>query len=1257
MKNTLLIVCISCIYLLSHSQNSLHSSLDSLLENPEIFEIGQEPPHASLRSFSMEEEAFYIPGPFREDFSNLNGKWKFHRAPVPEEAPSRFFEPGYDVSEWEEINVPSNWQMEGFGHPKFRNIAHPFKSDPPRVPDEYNPTGSYKRTFTIPETWKEKIILLRFEGVHSAFLLWINGKEAGYNQGGMEPAEFDITDLVRSGNNEISVQVYRYSDGTYLEDQDMWRLSGIFRDVYLLALPGLSIRDYYVTTDFDENYQDATLSVTLGLKNSGPDREGNYRTSLMLSDPSGDTVAFWSEEIKGTEMSGNLVSVQNKEILSPLHWVPEDPNLYKLRISLLKEDKVIQEIVFNVGFREIEYRNSALFINGREVKLNAVNSHMQHPELGHAMNRETMVQDLILMKQFNINCVRTSHYPPEPAYLYLADKYGMYIIDETGDEAHGTTWISGLPEWKEAYIDRMEKMLMRDRNHPSIIMWSAGNETGDGENICTLIAGGKKLDPTRPKWMYGGNTEDPALNRYHPCEDIIGPRYPLPFELEHYVGKASGPEHSRPSFMDEYMAATGNGLGGMDEYWEVIRNYPRIIGGAVWDWISPGITMAHLSIPDHSGNNVRVMAGNRPELVDGKIGKAIRLNGHDSRIEFYRHRELDLQGEEFTLDFYVKPGEWNGFPYLVSKGNHQFGVMLSANNTLTLYAEAETKVEVSAPLPHNRTGEWHHITGIYNGKELQLYLNGKKIASAPMEGKIKNRPFPVCLGWNAEITGMEHAGYTGNASFDHFRIFDKAIPVAQLIDTSTLQAQPLVFLKMDNLVTGENYYSLGLGARSYGLVWPDRRVQPELWQLKKSGQPLSFEFAHGTIGVSNPFGHLDFQNLSFQWELLREGSVVTWGKVDSSELSVEGNACAEFPFSIEQLGDNSEFVLRISARLRQETLWSPADFEVAWEEFFFQPYPGFRHNKDVKYSGTDLEFIESDSEIRISNSVFSLSMDNMTGGNIALSDFSDSLVLKGPAPHLWRAPTANDLDGWTVWRGRMSGRTEGMGNDVANGWRSLGLDNLTHIQGEWTLTGKSADKMVLEASVLSKGIDNRSVFTTDYTLGVSSDGSLELKTEIECHHRMPEWLPVVGIQFEIDTALNEIEWYGRGPFETYPDRKTGAKTGIWNRSPEELYEPYLIPQDYGNRTDVRWLSMKNKEGTGFKIDGQDLFNFSVQEYDTDNLTRAQYPFHLRKSGNLILNLDHAVNGVGGNAISVLRKYRVYPGKFTFRHRISFLKNN
>ncbi len=1252
MKRTFLIICLSSIYLFSYTQNSLYPRLDSLLENPEIFEIGQEPAHASLRSFSMENEAFYLPEEFMKDFSDLNGKWKFHWAPTPGEAPSRFFEPGFNVSDWDEIDVPSNWQMKGYGHPKFRNIVHPFKSDPPRVPDEYNPTGSYKRTFHIPEHWDKKDILLRFEGVHSAFLLWINGKEAGYNQGGMEPAEFDITDWVRVGENEISVQVYRYSDGTYLEDQDMWRLSGIFRDVYLLALPRPNIRDYYVTTDFDDDFRDATLSITLTLKNSGDGLSGDTRTAFLLSDPAGDTLAMWNEEIEGKETDSSLNIEINRVIPAPLPWVPEEPNLYQLSIRLMKEETRIQEIIVHVGFREIQYRNSALFINGREVKLNAVNSHMQHPELGHAMDRETIVQDLILMKQFNINCVRTSHYPPEPAYLHLADKYGMYIIDETGDEAHGTTWISGLPEWKEAYLDRMEKMVMRDRNHPSIIMWSAGNETGDGENICALIEEGEKLDPTRPKWMYGGNTEDPALNKYHPCEDIIGPRYPLPFELEHYVGMASGPENSRPSFMDEYMAATGNGLGGMDEYWEVIRKYPRIIGGAVWDWISPGITMTHLSIPDHSDNHCMVMAELSPELVEGKIGNAIRLHGHDSRIEFYRHPELDLHGGEFTLDFYVKPEEWNDFPYLVSKGNNQIGIRVDGNHTLTLYTEANTKAEASAPLPNNWTGEWHHIAGTYNGKELQLYLNGKLIATAPLEGRIKNRPFPFCIGWNTEITGMEHDGYTGNASFDHFRIFDKALPVEQLIQNADLSAQPLAFLKMDNLLQGRNYYSIGLGARSYGLVWPDRKVQPELWQLKKSGQPLGFEFVNGTIAVSNPFGYLDLQDLSFQWELLKEGMVVTWGKVDSSELIIENNTYAEFPFSIERLGDNSEFVLRISARLENETLWSPANFEVAWEEFFFQPYPGYSGNSKIKYSGTDLDFSDSESEIRISNSIFSFSLDKMTGGTMALSNFSDTLLLKGPAPHLWRAPTANDLDSWTVWRGRMFSRTEGMGNDVANGWRSFGLDHLRHNQGEWRLEGRSTDKIVLTASVLSKGIDNRTVFTTNYTLDVYSDGSLDLKTEIECHHRMPEWLPVVGIQFEVDRACDNIEWYGRGPFETYPDRKTGAKTGIWNSSPEEMYEPYLIPQDYGNRTDVRWLSMKNGEGSGFTIEGQELFNFSVHEYDTENLTRAHYPFHLRKSENLILNLDHAVNGVGGNAISVLRKYRVYPGRYTFRHRIS-----
>jgi beta-galactosidase len=305
----------------------------------------------------------------------------------------------------------------------------------------------------------------------------------------------------------------------------------------------------------------------------------------------------------------------------------------------------------------VEVKDQAVYINGRAIKFNGVNSHMMHPRTGHAMDVETMRTDLHLMKQFNINCVRTSHYPPNVEYLDLADELGIYVVDETGDEAHAYTQLSHDPKWRHVYLDRMRKMVYRDRNHPSVVIWSAGNESGSGDNICALIEEGKIIDQSRPAWLYGGNRdEDPQTNPIR-CEDIVGPRYLQPFTLEQRFGKSDDP---RPSFMDEYIAATGNALGGLDEYWELIYTYPRLTGGAIWDWISPGIEMPVISTRDDSPGDLKCVFMNRAHLVEGPKGQALYLSGHDDWLEVARDRSLDITGEALSLSFLVKPETYNG---------------------------------------------------------------------------------------------------------------------------------------------------------------------------------------------------------------------------------------------------------------------------------------------------------------------------------------------------------------------------------------------------------------------------------------------------------------------------------------------------------------------------------------------------------------------------------------------------------------------
>ncbi len=1250
---TLILLCIvlTCSWRHSIAQDDIFKYITDILQDPEIFEINQEPAHAPLLSFSLEEEKFIPEEESEVGFENLNGYWRFLWNPYPGLEPEGFYLKDFDASEWDEIKVPSNWQMEGYGFPKFRNISHPFESNPPYVPLGDNPVGTYKRKFSIPEDWSDRQILLRFEGVQSASVVWINGCELGYNQGGMEPAEYDITSWVEPGENDITVNVYRWSDGTYLEDQDMWRLSGIFRDVYLLALPEASIRDYYITTTFDEDYEDGILTAKVRTLNASTERSSRLRLGGTLFNQEGDRIIARSKDqtfqLEGDESEEFIMKIP---VNDPLKWSAEHPNLYILELVLSDgKDKLLQSLKIPVGFRTVEYKERALMINGREVKLNAVNSHMQHPELGHAMDIETIRKDFQIMKAFNINCVRTSHYPPEPEYVYMADKYGLYIVDETGDEAHATIYLSERAEWREAYIDRAEKLVLRDRSHPSVIIWSAGNESGSGENICALIERGLELDPSRPRWMYGGNADYFPNQNYLPCEGIIGPRYPKPHELKYYVAYDSSEQAFQSSFMDEYLAATGNGLGGLDEYWEIIRNNKRTIGGAIWDWVSPAITARHQKIEDKSIHEHIVDLQGKGEIVEGKFGNALKLSGHDSWVEVYRDKALDIKGKEISIDLWIKPGPWNGCEYIVTKGMYQFGFRYPSSTSISFYTGGDIPGEAASALPEDWEGNWHHVAGVYDGETVSLYIDGELAAKTDYNGEIINRPYPVCIGWTADINGMEYSGYTGNSSYDRFRIFDEAIDINKLYLSEDSIPEPLIHLDFEDIKEGEKYYSLGIGARSYGTVWPDRGIQPEMWQLKKSPQAIVFSNTNEyTYRIWNRMNFTTFSDIRFFWELLEDGI-----SVHKEEFRLETEPGQEDYVSpdLERFMDkDAEYMLSFSAELGKDFFPLESGHEIAWEQFILREKKEKITGKDSK-SDESLDVSTSEEEIIVKAENFRYELNKKAGRNLFISNGNMNINLKGPVPNIWRAPIANELDSWTTYRGGMEIESPGMGNDVANAWRSLGIDELSHEFGSWEISDITDESVIVTTEFLSFGKDQITSFESRYSLHFHNDGSIDMYVTLIPNDRMTEWLPKVGIQMELPSEFKNLEWYGRGPFETYPDRKTGAKTGIWNSSAEREFQPYIIPQDYGNHTDTRWLKVLNDDGEGIMIKGYDLFNFSLHEYSTDNLTRAKYPFQLKKHENLILNLDHKVSGVGGNAIGLMNPYKVYPKKYEWGFRI------
>ena len=559
---------------------------------------------------------------------SLNGRWRFHLAPAPERAPDGFWSPEFDDAGWGDLPVPGCWQMHGHGRPHYTNVVYPFPIDPPRVPSE-NPTGCYRRSFWLPEEWAGMQVRLRFEGVDSCFTVWVNGVEAGMSKGSRLPAEFDASSLVRPGRNTLAVRVVQWSDGSYLEDQDMWWLSGIFRDVSLVAFPRVHIADLGVVTHRLDD-RAATVRVATEVANVGSVSATRSLGALLL-DAYGREVARAEAHAVAIAVGECAYSLLELEVRDPHPWSPEDPSLYTLIVTLQGEDGGPgQSVGLRVGLREVSVRDGVLLLNGRPIKLRGVNRHEHHPTLGRSIPIETMVEDIVLMKRHNVNAVRTSHYPDDPRWYDLCDRYGIALIDECDLETHGfldhrdRTNPTDDPAWEAACVDRMERMVRRDRNHPSVLIWSLGNEAGFGRNHRSMAAAARAIDPTRPihyEQDVSLETVDLFSRMYTdvPTVERIGQGAE---DLTFWDGATPAERYSRrPFVLCEYAHAMGNGPGNLKEYWDVIWRYPRLCGGFIWEWVDHGI-------PQRDASGAEYFAyggdfGDRPNdgnfVIDGLI--------------------------------------------------------------------------------------------------------------------------------------------------------------------------------------------------------------------------------------------------------------------------------------------------------------------------------------------------------------------------------------------------------------------------------------------------------------------------------------------------------------------------------------------------------------------------------------------------------------------------------------------------------------
>ncbi len=581
-------------------------------ENPRVFGINKEPPHATLVPYPDERSATQgaaavggvsgTPSPGASEpttaspfVRSLNGRWRFHWVKTPAERPADFYRPEFDVSGWKEIPVPSNWEMQGYGTPIYSNMVYPFHRDAPRVmgePDpswtayqERNPVGSYRRTFSVPAEWQGRLTYLVFDGVNSAFYVWVNGKRVGYSEDSRLPAEFHITPYLQPGENLLAVEVYRWCDGSYLEDQDFWRMSGIFRNVTLVSRAPLHIRDFYAQTLLDGEYRHATLKLRADVRNVSAQPAAATVEARLLDDSRTHpqrTIAVAGRRVEVAAQGEAVVELEHP-VANPRKWSAEQPSLYTL-LLLLKDagGKVIEVVPWRVGFRSAEIKNGQILINGRPVYFKGVNRHELDPDLGQVVTRERMLQDIRLMKQNNINAVRTSHYPNVPEWYELCDRYGLFVLDEANIESHGyganaPQRTSTGEDYTEAHVDRVRRTIERDKNHAAIFAFSMGNEAGIGRNFEAARAWVKQNYPEFILVYEPGNSAH---------SDVFSPMYTPPDRVLPAWEKQG---RGRPMFLIEYAHAMGNSVGNLKEYWDLFEAHRQLQGGFIWDWVDQGL--------------------------------------------------------------------------------------------------------------------------------------------------------------------------------------------------------------------------------------------------------------------------------------------------------------------------------------------------------------------------------------------------------------------------------------------------------------------------------------------------------------------------------------------------------------------------------------------------------------------------------------------------------------------------------------------
>ena len=704
-------------------------------QDPAVFRMNKEPAHATVMPFPNVKAAVKKVRSASEWCQSLNGDWRFAHFGRPDLVEAGVEEERFNDASWATIPVPSNWQLHGYGRPLYVNITYPFHRDPPTVmrtppghftnfaEDRRNEVGVYRTEFELPSSWTGRETFIEFQGVDSALELWLNGKEVGYSQDSRTPAEFRLTPYVRSGKNVLVAKVLQYCDGSYLEDQDMWRLSGIFRDVQLRSQGKWDVADIHCDADLELESMSGLLTTHITLNNyTSADQSGSVTISIL--DANGAALAKQEQEIPKSGPGRSSTTIEFQPLAGIEPWSAETPVLYTCVTELKgKAGQVIACYATKIGFRKTEIRDGQWRINGQPLLIKGTNRHDHHPETGHYVSEEDMRQDVLLMKRNNLNAVRCSHYPNDPRFLDICDELGLYVIDEANIESHGMGYgpesLAKQPEWAAAHLDRIQNVVERDKNHPCVIMWSMGNEAGDGKNFVAASKWIRQRDPSRPVHYEQG------ARRSH--VDLFSPMYATIKRCQDYAREEAKKPISkqRPLIQCEYSHAMGNSSGNLADYWQLFRKEKLLQGGFIWDWVDQGLLchkQAADAVGDRSDNGRMTHLMGTLDLEEGLVAGGLLVN--DSK-------DLHFDGP-FTIVAEVRGNrgkggnndrsQSNGYP-IVTKGDTSYGLKVGANgDELEFFVFDELWHSVRVPLPDKWQSQFHEVHAGFDGKRLRMSI-------------------------------------------------------------------------------------------------------------------------------------------------------------------------------------------------------------------------------------------------------------------------------------------------------------------------------------------------------------------------------------------------------------------------------------------------------------------------------------------------------------------------------------------------------